>query len=100
MSERCFACDRPLGRNPFRVDTRDGQTVFVGDVCYANVVKAGEAGYQPPKGGPRLWALEECPSCHGTDTNPTDCAMDCDNPRPWTEAAQVSGDPRQENSNG
>ncbi len=53
----CFACDRKLGRNPALVDTRDGQTVFVGSECFKLVKVAGEAGYQPPKGGPRLWLI-------------------------------------------
>lgn len=87
--ERCFACDRALGRNPYRVDTRDDQTVFVGVECYRLVAAAGEAGYQPPRGGPRLWLLPPCEACGGTDENPTDCAMDCEEPRPWTEVAQT-----------
>lgn len=57
MTEKCFACDRPLGESPARVDTRDGQTVFVGHECYVLVANAGEAGYQPPKGGPRLYHI-------------------------------------------
>jgi hypothetical protein len=56
-TERCFACGRNLGSSPFRVDTRDAQTVFVGRECYKLVVRAGEAGYQPPQGGPRLYPL-------------------------------------------
>lgn len=39
------------------VDTRDGQTVFVGSECFKLIKKAGESGYQPPKGGPRLWCI-------------------------------------------
>ncbi len=54
---RCFACDRALGKNPKLVDTRDDQTVYVGRECYKLVVAAGEAGYQPPIGGPKLWVL-------------------------------------------
>lgn len=54
-TEKCFACDRPLGLRPKLVDTRDGQTVYVGAMCFERIVAAGEAGYQPPKGGPRLY---------------------------------------------
>lgn len=57
MKERCFACDRILGRNPYPVDTRDDQFVFVGSECYKLIKAAREAGYQPPKGGPRLYTI-------------------------------------------
>lgn len=57
MDERCFACGRKLGRNPTRVDTRDAQTVLVGRECAKLVKASGVAGYQPPKGGPRLYPL-------------------------------------------
>ncbi|WP_187084021.1 hypothetical protein [Ramlibacter albus] len=56
--ERCFACDRVIrDRNPLRADTRDAQLVFVGSDCYRKIVNADDDGYQPPKGGPRLFAL-------------------------------------------
>ena len=54
---RCFACDKPLGKNPPLADTRDSQIVFVGMECFRRVVASGAAGYQPPKGGPRLWTI-------------------------------------------
>lgn len=57
MKTKCFACDRRLGKNPALVDTRDGQTVFVGTECFKLIKAAGETGYQPPLGGPRLWLL-------------------------------------------
>ena len=57
MKEKCFACDRPLGKNPARVDTRDAQTVYVGSECAKLVAAAGDAGYQPPRGGPRLYPI-------------------------------------------
>jgi len=55
--ERCFACGRRLGRYPTLVDTRDDQRVFVGRECAIEIERAGEAGWQPPKGGPRLWPI-------------------------------------------
>lgn len=56
--ERCFACGRLIRRtNPHRVDTRDDQTVYVGPECYRLVMNAGDAGYQPPLGGPRLYPM-------------------------------------------
>lgn len=58
----CYACDRPLKRNgdeleAYRVDTRDHQTVFVGPECFRKIKAAGDAGYQPPLGGPKLYLL-------------------------------------------
>jgi len=54
---KCFACDRKLGRNPCLADTRDAQIVYVGSECFKLIKAAGEAGYQPPKGGPRLYRI-------------------------------------------
>jgi hypothetical protein len=60
MSKRCFACARPLSdrRTDFpTVLTEDGaQRVFVGNDCFAKVLEARGDGYQPPLGGPRLFA--------------------------------------------
>jgi hypothetical protein len=56
--EKCYACDKPL-KKEFLVDTRDAQTVYVGSECYKKIKIAGEAGYQPPKGGPKLYLLKE-----------------------------------------
>ena len=58
MKEKCFACDRPLGKKPLLVDTRDAQKVYVGRECGKLVMSAGEAGYQPPKGGPKLYPIK------------------------------------------
>lgn len=55
--DKCFACGRRLGRNPALVDTRDGQTAYVGTECAKLVRAGGDAGYQPPLGGPRLYPL-------------------------------------------
>lgn len=69
--KKCFACDKPITAgviNPetlsidpmgFMVDTRDDQTVEVGPECYKKVKAGGEAGYQPPKGGPKLYLIKE-----------------------------------------
>jgi hypothetical protein len=59
MGDKCFACDRKLGRNPALADTRDAQIVFVGSECFKEIKKAGEDGYQPPGGGPRLYLVTE-----------------------------------------
>lgn len=56
--EQCFACGKALGANPKLVDTRDGQTAYVGVECAAMVEKAGESGYQPPRGGPKLYPIK------------------------------------------
>lgn len=57
MDKRCFACGRKTGRNPRRADTRDDQVVLIGSECYKLIRAAGEAGWQPPMGGPRLYPL-------------------------------------------
>jgi hypothetical protein len=59
MTEKCFACDLPLGENPKLADTRDDQLVYVGTNCYALIKAAGEEGYQPPKGGPKLYVVKD-----------------------------------------
>ncbi len=56
-SRKCFACGRRLGSNPYPADTRDDQVVYVGSECYKLIKAAGEAGWKPPLGGPRLWAI-------------------------------------------
>ena len=55
--KRCFACDRLLGRRPAVVDTLEDQRVYIGRECYKKVLNAGKLGYQPPKGGPKLYPL-------------------------------------------
>lgn len=57
----CFACGRKLGRNPALVTCADEQDVFVGTECARLVMKGGAEGWQPPKGGPRLFALKHDP---------------------------------------
>jgi hypothetical protein len=55
---KCFACDKRLGANPKLVQSAvDSQTMYVGSDCYKRILAAGEAGYQPPLGGPRLKAI-------------------------------------------
>ncbi len=58
MQDKCFACGRKLGKNPHRVDTHEDQQPFVGRECFKLIKAAGEAGYQPPLGGPRLWIIK------------------------------------------
>lgn len=54
--DQCFACGRKLHEGMERiVDTRDAQTVYVGPECYRKIKAAGEIGYQPPLGGPKLY---------------------------------------------
>ncbi len=61
MTKVCFACGRRLGRNPKLVTCIDEQDVFVGTECGKLVEQSKEAGYQPPKGGPRLYDLRYDP---------------------------------------
>jgi hypothetical protein len=57
-TERCFACDKPVGRTPQLVACKDDQTAHVGIDCYRKIKAAGADGYQPPNGGPRLYLLQ------------------------------------------
>lgn len=61
MSGRCFACGKKLGRRPMLVTCSDEQDVFVGSECGKMIVAAKADGWQPPKGGPRLYALQYDP---------------------------------------
>ncbi len=54
---RCFACGRVLPKNFNTADTRDGQVVWVGPDCMAKIKAAGETGYQPSGGCPRLYEV-------------------------------------------
>ena len=53
---RCYACDKPIkpSGKAYEVVTEDGQRQIVGPDCFRKVEQA-EAGYHPPKGGPKLF---------------------------------------------
>lgn len=56
---KCFACDRPIKDDGgYLVGCADEQDVAVGHECFRKIIDAGEQGYQPPKGGPRLYRLD------------------------------------------
>lgn len=54
VKTRCYACDKLRSRRN-RIFTSDGQMQYVGAECFKKIRKAGQAGYQPPLGGPRLF---------------------------------------------
>ena len=61
--EKCFACGKPLGRQPALVNVnREDQNVYVGRECFKCIQAAGAQGWQPfSKGkprGPRLYLLQ------------------------------------------
>jgi hypothetical protein len=55
LREQCFACGEPIKSAARAVWTRDPQRQFVGLDCFRKVAHAGAEGYQPDKGGPRLF---------------------------------------------
>lgn len=68
---KCFACDReikepincePGTANAFAADTQDGQWVYIGRECWrqlkAFTKENGKGGWQPRKGGPKLWRVD------------------------------------------
>lgn len=68
MEKKCFACDRKIRKSGgYVAHTLDGQNVSVGSECAKQVYicKGFEMGYQPPKGGPKIFftMLGPC-SCH------------------------------------
>ncbi len=73
MSDKCFACEKPLrDPKPAWADTRDDQMVLVGPDCKRKILRAGEAGYQPPLGGPKLYPMPS-DSCPCSKHNGPDC---------------------------
>lgn len=66
MIERCFACDHKINNpnnskhSPCSAYTSDGQRVYVGAECIKHIQYwNARGGYQPPKGGPRLFLSME-----------------------------------------
>lgn len=54
----CFACERIHGISHFVLVDGEATTVCVGPSCYAKVRKFDKiGGYQPPKGGPKLFLI-------------------------------------------
>jgi hypothetical protein len=69
QDDKCFACGRPFRQNSYgrivfhpEALTLDGQRVFVGYDCAKKINSAGADGYQPPRGGPRLWVDMHAPA--------------------------------------
>jgi hypothetical protein len=54
---QCFACHRPTGEVAFPAEIRAGgvRRVSVDRACFAHIQAAKGRGYQPPRGGPRIW---------------------------------------------
>jgi hypothetical protein len=60
--KQCYACGKPRKSELCRVvRCSDEQTVFVGPECFRRIKRSGEAGYQPPLGGPRLFLVDKAP---------------------------------------
>lgn len=57
MMAQCFACGKLLKRQRLAA-CLDEQTVEVGPDCFKKIAAAGRDGFQPPRGGPRLFTLE------------------------------------------
>lgn len=58
-NERCFACGRKIKTTIHLADTRDDQIVYVGKDCWKKIKNAGENGWQPDRGGPKLYLIKE-----------------------------------------
>lgn len=55
LKERCYACGKAMRSRPNNVWTIDGQPQPVGRDCFKKVQSALGMGWQPPRGGPRLF---------------------------------------------
>lgn len=56
---KCFACGKKIKGSGYLIDTRDSQTAVVGPDCFKRIKSAGDVGYQPPLGGPRLYEISQ-----------------------------------------
>lgn len=64
VGETCYACGKKLGKSHAHArvtgeEPDENNRYCVGSECDKLIRKAGEKGYQPPKGGPRLSPHEE-----------------------------------------
>lgn len=77
---RCFACNKALAHSSVHKVQVAGELtiVFVGPDCFERINRAGDEGYQPPLGGPRLhipseealqWDAEIATSIHKVSVN-------------------------------
>lgn len=60
-AEACYACGRPMKSDGAQCVTEDGQRQRVGHDCWYHIHRAGRLGWQPPRGGPRLYRPEDAP---------------------------------------
>lgn len=61
---RCFACGARLTASRRLVTCEDDQTVHVGPERWRKIRGGDTSGWQPPKGGPRLYLLSRKPGVH------------------------------------
>lgn len=85
---RCYACNKPLGARPSFCLTSDDQGQFVGSECVKLILAAGDDGYQPPLGGPRLYPLYECYCCREGIALPQPCEF-CKLSEVWNTVANT-----------
>ena len=68
ISEKCFACGATLKvwRMAFTID---GQSVFIGSSCAKKTARSGAVGWQPDRGGPRLFTSRVPPGLRALREN-------------------------------
>lgn len=52
----CYSCGKRMSTTAHLVYTEDHQPQFVGPECSRRIRREGASGYQPPQGGPKLYA--------------------------------------------
>lgn len=57
---KCYACGKDVRTTRYAYTADDGQQQQpVGPDCYRAISHFGKSGYQPPRGGPRLYVRQE-----------------------------------------
>lgn len=96
QDDACYACSRPLRTwPPATALTSDDSRVYVGPECHAYIVAGGDEGWQPPKGGPRLFT-DVCDGCqvrHPWEHRCSGNGCSCKDCREAAEAAQSEAQP-------
>lgn len=71
QDDKCYACGRGFRRSDTRrfAVTSDGFTVYVGSDCHRHICSARGAGFQPPRGGPRLFKPSPQTCAHEWETH-------------------------------
>lgn len=60
----CYCCGKLMKYRTAAIYTSDGQPQWVGLDCYKHIVSAGKIGFQPKRGGPKLFKENPNPDAY------------------------------------